>query len=176
MPAAPTPIYFLKSPRLGFRSWSVRDFRLARTLWGNLEVTKSLGGPFSESQIRERLAREIFFQSAHNLQYWPIFLLGNDEFAGCCGLHPYNLEKQIFELGYHLCPQFWGKGLATEAAQSVVAHAFGTLGLEHLFAGHHPDNTVSKRILEKLGFHYTHDEIYPPTGLLNPSYLINRPR
>jgi len=176
MPAVPTPIYFLKSPRLGFRTWSAGDFQLARILWGNLEVSKSLGGPFSESQIHERLAREISLQSAHNLQYWPVFLRTNDEFVGCCGLHPYDLEKQIFELGYHLCPQFWGKGLATEAAQSVISHAFGTLGVNHLFAGHHPDNAVSKRILEKLGFRYTHDEIYPPTGLLNPSYRLARPR
>jgi len=174
MLAVPTPVYFLKSPRLGFRIWSVRDLRLARTLWGNLEVSKSFGGPFSESQIHERLTREISFQSAHNLQYWPIFLLNNDAFVGCCGLHPYDLERQIFELGYHLCPQFWGKRLATEAAQSVISHAFGTLGLKHLFAGHHPDNVVSKRILEKLGFRYTHDEFYSPTGLQHPSYLLMR--
>lgn len=176
MPAAPQPIYFLKSPRLGFRTWCLEDFSLARTLWGNLDVSKSLGGPFSESQIQERLAREISFQSAHNLQYWPIFLLTNDRFVGCCGLRPYDLAKQIFELGYHLCPQFWGKGLATEAAESVISYAFGPLGLENLFAGHHPDNLISKRILEKLGFRYTHDEIYPATGLLNPSYFLARPR
>ncbi len=25
-----------------------------------------------------------------------------------------------------------------------------------------------------LGFRYTHDELYPPTGLLHPSYLLKR--
>ena len=103
------------------------DVPLAQTLWGNIEVSKSIGGPFSEAQIYERLAREIANQLTCKLQYWPVFLLANDEFAGCCGLRPYKLEKQMFELGYHLCPQFWGKGLATEAAQTVIAYAFGTL-------------------------------------------------
>ena len=174
MPAQPS--YFLKSPRLGFRTWSMEDVPLALSLWGNLKVTNTFGGPFSESQIFERLAREIANQLACQLQYWPVFLLENDAFAGCCGLRPYKQGKQIFELGFHFLPQFWGKGLATEAAQAVIAHAFGPLRLKGLIAGHHPDNVASKKVLEKLGFRYTHDELYPPTGLMNPSYFLAPPR
>jgi len=122
------PTYFLKSPRLGFRAWSMDDVPLALTLWGNPEVTRTFGGPFSEAQIHERLAREIANQLAYKLQYWPVFLLDSDEFAGCCGLRPYKQGKQIFELGFHFCPQFWGKGLATESAQTVITYAFGPLG------------------------------------------------
>jgi len=44
-----------------------------------------------------------------------------------------------------------------------------------LFAGHHPENHASRRILSKLGFRLTHEEFYPPTGLLHPSYLLPRP-
>jgi [ribosomal protein S5]-alanine N-acetyltransferase len=168
----PQPPYFLNSPRLGLRTWSPEDLPLAQSLWGNLEVTKTFGGPFSELQIQERLTREIANQVAHNLQYWPVFLLATEEFSGCCGLRPYDLEKQIFELGFHFLPKFWGKGLATEAAQTVIAYAFGPLKLKGLFAGHHPDNAASARVLQKLGFRYTHDELYPPTGLMNPSYFL----
>ncbi len=41
-----------------------------------------------------------------------------------------------------------------------------------LMAGHHPKNASSQRVLEKLGFRYTHDELYPPTGLQHRSYLL----
>jgi RimJ/RimL family protein N-acetyltransferase len=168
----PDSPYFLNSPRLTFRTWTIKDVRLACTLWGNVAVAQSIGGPFSESQIHERLAREIANQAQYHLQYWPVFLLGSGEFAGCCGIHPYDLEKQMFELGYHFLPRYWGKGLATEAARAVVAYAFGTLGLTSIFAGHHPNNIISRRILEKLGFQYLRDEIYPSTGLVNPLYLL----
>ena len=171
----PQNTYFLNSPRLGFRTWSMEDVPLALALWGNLEVTKTFGGPFSESQILERLAREIANQLSYKLQYWPVFLLATNEFAGCCGLRLYKQGKQIFELGFHFLPQFWGKGLATEAAQAVISYAFGPLALKGLFAGHHPDNAASKKVLEKLGFRYTHDELYPPTGLMNPSYFLAPP-
>jgi RimJ/RimL family protein N-acetyltransferase len=172
----PHSSYFLKSPRLGFLTWAMEDIPLALRLWGSPEVTKTFGGPFSDQQIHERLNREIANQLAYNLQYWPVFLLTNAEFAGCCGLRPYNLEKQFFELGFHFLPQFWGKGLASEAAQAVISYAFGPLALKGLFAGHHPQNAASARVLQKLGFHYTHDELYAPTGLMNPSYFLAPPR
>src|SRR5215469_8824915 len=173
MPDASQSTYFLSSARLGFRTWTMADTPLARSLWGNIEVTRTFVGPFTESQILERLAREIANQLTHKLQYWPVFLLENEAFAGCCGLRPYKTGKQIFELGFHFLPQFWGKGLATEAAQTAVDHAFGPLQLKGLFAGHHPENGASKRVLEKLGFRYTHDQLYAPTGLLNPSYFLS---
>jgi hypothetical protein len=29
-------------------------------------------------------------------------------------------------------------------------------------------------MLRRLGFRYTHDELYPPTGLRHPSYVLTR--
>ena len=53
-----------------------------------------------------------------------------------------------------------------------MGYAFNTLGVKGLFAGHNPANEASRRLLEKLGFRYTHDEYYPPTGLNHPSYRL----
>jgi RimJ/RimL family protein N-acetyltransferase len=58
----------------------------------------------------------------------------------------------------------------------MIAFAFEILDLKALFAGHHPENIASERLLRKLGFRYTHQEIYPPTGLLNPAYLLINPK
>ena len=81
---------------------------------------------------------------------------------------------RIFELGFHVCADHWGKGIATEAARAVIAFAFDELQASALFAGHHPENVASRRTLERLGFRHTHDELYPPTGLQHPSYLLAR--
>ena len=74
-------------------------------------MTRLIGGPFSLEAIRERLTREIATQEAHGSQYWPIFLLSNDAHAGCGGLRPYQTEDGIYEVGFHLLPIHWGKGL-----------------------------------------------------------------
>ncbi|HXA66362.1 MAG TPA: GNAT family N-acetyltransferase [Bryobacteraceae bacterium] len=171
---SPARDYFLTSERLGFGHWSTSDLMLAQDLWGNAEVTSLIGGPFADEQIEQRLSREIACMSACNVQYWPVFLLENDQHAGCAGLRPYRLDRQIYELGFHLRPEYWGRGLAQEAGRAVIAFAFEKLGAEALFAGHHPANSASRRVLAKLGFQFTHDEFYPPTGLTHRSYLLTR--
>ncbi len=51
-------------------------------------------------------------------------------------------------------------------------YAFHQLPGPGLFVGHHPENTASGALLRRLGFCYTHDELYAPTGLHHPSYLL----
>jgi [ribosomal protein S5]-alanine N-acetyltransferase len=168
-------VYFLRTARLGLRCWSADDVPLALSLWGNLQVTRFIGGPFSDEQIRHRLEKEIASMSTHNVQYWPMFLLADGDFIGCGGLRPYQPEEKIYELGIHLRPQFWGRGLAEEAGRALIHFALQSLGASALFAGHNPANAASRKLLGKLGFHYTHEELYPPTGQMHPSYLLARP-
>lgn len=167
--------YFLRTPRLGFRNWSLNDLPLARALFGDPQVTRLTGGPFSDGQVMARLDTEIASLAEFDFQYWPMFLLEDDDFVGCCGLRPHELEKGIYELGYNLRPSYWGKGLAEEAARGIIAYAFEHVRVSALFAGHHPENAASRRILQKLGFRYTHDELYPPTDAIEPVYLLTKP-
>jgi len=165
--------YFLKTERIGFRTWSRSDLPLANDLWGDVDVGSYIGGPLSPEQVRERLAREIECMQLHKVQYWPIFLLNGDVHVGCCGLRPHDLGRLVYELGFHIRKQFWGQGIATEAARGVCRWASENLHTAGLFAGHHPQNRASKAVLQKLGFVFTHEEPYGPTGLLHPSYFLS---
>ncbi len=164
--------YFLRTQRLGFRTWTEADLDLTLGLWGDAEVTRLIGGRFSIERIQQRLAQEIANQGTFGIQYWPIFLLADDAHVGCCGLRPYPSEPRVYELGFHLRKIYWGQGLAVEAAHAVIEYAFMTLDATGLFAGHHPANEASQHVLLKLGFRYTNDEFYPPTGLQHPSYRL----
>ena len=169
--------FFLHSTRLGFRHWTPGDLPLAQSLWGNPEVSRFIHakGVFSPEEVSARLEREMDTQRRSGIQYWPTFLLSSGAFVGCCGLRPYEQRPKTLELGVHLLPNFWRQGLAQEAALRVISYAFDVLKTEALFAGHNPGNTVSKVLLTRLGFDYTHDEFYAPTGLQHPSYLLVRP-
>jgi RimJ/RimL family protein N-acetyltransferase len=165
--------YFLDSDRLKFRRWSENDIDLAKDLWGNDEVTKFIGGSFSFEQIQTRLLREISNYNQYGIQYWPVFLRKDNSFIGCCGLRPYKPEEKVFEIGFHLCSDYWGHGYATEAAKCIIQYAFDKIEVSKLFAGHNPNNTASKKVLNRLGFQYVHDEYYQPTGLYHPSYELS---
>jgi len=163
--------YFMTSQRIGFGEWADGDDGLAEAIWGDPEVTKLTGGPFSAEQVHARLASEIANLRRAGIQYWPIFRLDTGEPLGCCGLRPREAETGVFELGYQLRREAWGQGYASEAARTVVAWAAAN-GVPALIAGHHPENHASKRTLQRLGFAYTHDELYPPTGLMEPCYRL----
>ncbi|MGG1218001.1 GNAT family N-acetyltransferase [Priestia endophytica] len=168
--------YFLRTKRLGFSIWNRSDVKYANSLWGDQKVTKFIvaDGKMSINQIQNRLDRELEMYNQYNIQYWPVFLLHTNEHVGCCGVRPYNLKENILEFGIHLKSDHWGKGIAQEASQAAIDYSFNTLGVNRLFAGHNPKNTNSKRLLHKLGFKYTHEELYPPTGLKHPSYLLTK--
>jgi RimJ/RimL family protein N-acetyltransferase len=133
-----------------------------------------MGGPFSRAQVSQRLAHEVAVYERHGLQYWPLFLLATGEHVGCCGVTPHRAEGPVYQFGFHLRQAHWRRGYVREAAPVIIADAFASLGAAALHAGHHPDNEPSRRALVALGFRYTHNEFYPPTGVIEPCYTLTR--
>lgn len=171
-----TAKYFLCSERVGFRWWAPNDLELAKNLWGDPAVTRLFSkAPLSDSQVQDRLNAEIERGKAYNMQYWPMFELATDLHVGCGGLRPYRIEDNVYELGFHLRPEFWGKRIASEAGALVINYAFNELCATALFAGHHPENTSSRQVLLKLGFTETGTVYYEPTELFHPSYMLRVP-
>lgn len=58
------------------------------------------------------------------------------------------------ELGYVLNSRHWGRGYATIVAGMLLDLGFATLGLQRIEATCAPENTASRRVLEKSGFSY----------------------
>lgn len=54
------------------------------------------------------------------------------------------------EIGWHLHPDAWGRGFASEAASRVLGHAFDG-GIERVLAVTHPMNTASQRVAQRIG-------------------------
>lgn len=77
----------------------------------------------------------------------------SNEFAGFCGLVPEEVEGvEEVGIGYRLARRFWQRGLAPEAARTVMAHGFDVLRLDEVVAVIEPANLASLRVAEKIGF------------------------
>jgi len=63
---------------------------------------------------------------------------------------------RIPAIGYILHPDYWGRGLATEALSAVIAHVFATYPIPIVVADVDPNNAASLALLAKLGFVETH--------------------
>lgn len=170
-----------QTERLTAREWKLSDLPFALELWGDADVMQLvvLQGKLSQDQVVQRLHDEIDRQKHHGIQYWPLFETKSGQFIGCSGLRPCTftpgdplLEKN-YELGYHIIKRCWGKGYATEAAKGVIKYAHEKLGLTKFYAGHHPHNVNSQKVLLKLGFEHAETIFYEATGLQHPSYTLN---
>ena len=114
--------YFLKSERLGFSVWTEDDLDLARSLWGSPDVTKFIcaTGVFSDDDIKARLALEISNYAKYGVQYYPLFDLESGEFAGVGGFRPYDLDKNIYEMGIHLRNPFQRGGYGSGTGDTTT--------------------------------------------------------
>lgn len=83
---------------------------------------------------------------------WVIEDKSTGKMAGYFGFWRLMKEHVRAEIGYALLPEFWGKGIMTEAAREVLSFGFSTLQLHSVEANVNQKNLGSIRLLEKLGF------------------------
>jgi ribosomal-protein-alanine N-acetyltransferase len=68
-----------------------------------------------------------------------------------CGFHHHPEVRGEVEIGYRLHPDYWNRGLVSEAARAVRDHAFADLKLPRVISLIHPENIPSRRVAEKNG-------------------------
>lgn len=79
-----------------------------------------------------------------------ITLKEEDEFIGAIGLHLEG-EHEKAQLAYWIGNPFWGKGLMSEAVESVIKFGFTELHLHKIYATRFSGNDSSAKILIKNG-------------------------
>ena len=81
-----------------------------------------------------------------------ITIRGEDVVIGSCGLLNRSEKHHRAEIGFELSPDYWGKGIAGEALEAVVAYGFHELQLMRIEALVEPENEASMHLLERHGF------------------------
>ena len=74
--------------------------------------------------------------------------------VGWCGLGPMDFDQSEVEIYYGISRDFWGRGIATEAAKELLHYGFRSIGLGEIVAIVKPENIASQRVIEKLGMTY----------------------
>jgi RimJ/RimL family protein N-acetyltransferase len=64
-----------------------------------------------------------------------------------------NAEDGEVEIGWHLHPDSWGHGYASEAAGAVLAHGFAA-GLPEILAVTHLGNDASQKVCRRIGMRH----------------------
>ena len=109
--------------------------------------------PRTYEQAKEELE---WFMNGHprhpELGLWATIHKETGKFIGRCGLLPWTIEgQQEVEVAYTLAQDYWGQGLATEAAKGILQYGFEQLHLSRLICLIDPENIASQRVAEKIG-------------------------
>ena len=83
-----------------------------------------------------------------------VVLKESGKMIGTAGYTTIDEKHRRAEIGYVLHPDFWGKGIAAEAAEALLAFGFREMRLHRIEAHYMVENTRSRRVMEKCGMHF----------------------
>ena len=151
----------LQSERLLLRAMTVDDVDPLMTVFTDPIVMAAFGGVlFDREQMERWVARNLAHQTRYGYGLYTVVHRGDDMVIGDCGLENMEIDgAQEIELGYDLRSDYWGRGLATEAARTVRDHAFRRLDVKRLISLIRLGNTASCRIAEKIGMQHERDHV-----------------
>jgi RimJ/RimL family protein N-acetyltransferase len=120
------------------------DFDIAR-------MTTGMPHPYNRAHAEAFVAHARLADIANEA----VFLIEHKDegVVGALGLHPHGGLGP--EIGYWIGRDYWGRGIASEAAEAALIWARTGWRKRVVLSGHFADNPASGRVLEKAGFLYT---------------------
>ena len=161
----------LRTPRLLLRAWRDQDREPFAAMNADPEVMRYFPDVMrreASDALADRL-EEIHAEQGFTL--WAVEVVESDRgtavFAGFTGLMspsfdlPFEHAEPCVEVGWRLARQWWGLGIATEAARASVAYGFDIVGLPEIVSYTTPANEPSWRVMERIGMRRAEEFDHP---------------
>lgn len=149
------------TPRLVLRQWRDPDRMPFATLNADPSVMEHFPALITPEQSDEFVDRCIEQIQCDGYGRWAVEVRASGEFIGFVGLAAPTWEAAFtpcIEIGWRLARSAWGHGYATEAANVVLAAAFGVIGLDDVVSFTTTGNLRSQRVMQRLGMRYQPSE------------------
>lgn len=151
----------LTTERLLLRRWATEDAPFAFDLYSRWEVQRFLARSprvMSEPAEAETLVRRLRRREDTHRAYRVVALADSGQAVGTVMLQPLPASGAAeplrpsgdTEIGWHVLPEHWGRGYATEAAAALLRAGLDA-GLPRVLAVTSPENTASQRVCERIG-------------------------
>jgi len=146
------------SKRLKYRYFTKKDFPLFYSVFSNEQVMRYAWiDKFNNEEdiipFFEDFLNNGDMPNKNNAYAFAVFSLADNAFIGFADivLHSQNSFGGCGEIGYFLLPEYWGKGYATELANTLIEVGFTKLKLHKLCARCDSNNLKSEGIMKKTG-------------------------
>ncbi|MCB1118532.1 MAG: GNAT family N-acetyltransferase [Chlamydiia bacterium] len=142
-----------ETERMTFREITFADVKRLGEILSSGEAMRYYPKVLDRKGVEEWIARTRREYREWGYSFWGCYLKEGDVFVGVCGLH-FHADiggKEEIELAYLFDPQWWGKGLASEAARQAMDYAERKLNQKRLISLIRPENGPSCRLAERNG-------------------------
>ena len=147
----------LETERLILRPFVLEDAEAMYRNWASdPEVTKFLSWPTYKSVEDANYILNIWVPQYEDMTFyqWAIELKELGEPIGSISVVNHDDLVEMAEIGFCVGKNWWGQGIMTEAAKSVINFLFGDVGVQRIEAGHDPNNPASGAVQRKCGLKY----------------------
>jgi RimJ/RimL family protein N-acetyltransferase len=144
----------IETPRLVLRDFRAADLEAVHAYASRDEVARYLiWGPNTPAQSREAIEGFLEDQRRRPRTHYDVGMVLKPQGAliGGVGLRISDWENRTGDVGYVVHPDYWGYGLAEEAARALIEAGFTQLGLRRIVAFCDQRNKASARVMERLG-------------------------
>jgi len=143
----------LETSRLIIRYFTIRDLEDLVPILGDPQVMEfSILGVHDRQLIRRFVEQRLLSYLDPGFGLYALIHKQNQELIGYCGFFVQKIdERKEVEIGYRLATKYWGKGLATEAAQAIYHYGLNKFGFQRFICLIEPHNQRSIRVAIKLG-------------------------
>jgi [ribosomal protein S5]-alanine N-acetyltransferase len=143
----------VETARLILRRPTLSDVPALFEFLGDAQAMRHTHVDASLRDCRRRVAMHEWKRRRNGCAPWTIVTREDARIIGWGGLYldPFDPGWGV-EVGYFFHPEAWGRGYATELVAACADVADLTLELPEVMAFASPDNTGSRRVLEKAGF------------------------
>src|SRR5262245_44554501 len=146
------PTMDLQTPRLILRSFREEDVEAMAQLFANPDFMRFSLGVFTERKQTVAFIEKVMGWDRAGLpSQFAVVPRGEERIVGYCGFFHHPEVPGEIEIGYRLHPDYWNRGLISEAARAVRDHAFADLKLPRVISLVHLENIPSRRVAEKNG-------------------------
>jgi RimJ/RimL family protein N-acetyltransferase len=149
----------LETNRLAIDHLSSGDLLDLHRMDTDLRVRNYIDGKASSlEKTKEYLCENIISYRENGYGRYTIRDADTNEFLGICG---FLKESYGVDFGYRFLPSCWGKGIATEAASTVLEKGIADNFREQIVGIVLPENKASINVLRKVGFKWQENlELY----------------
>jgi RimJ/RimL family protein N-acetyltransferase len=157
----------VETERVRLRPFADRDKPVIVAIETSPDVRRHLGGVVDDPGLADRIRDAVVGERPGA---FCIADRESDIAIGRCSIGDGHGEREV---GYELLPEWWGRGIATEAIEALLAWAWAHGDDASLIAVTQSANEPSRRLLERLGF--TFEREFEEFDAMQSQYRLHRP-